>query len=1004
MTGREQVKATVSRVATTPASPRTPLVGRDDEVVRLLRTLAGCRLVTLTGPGGVGKTRLALALMQADATAELAPDGAVTVELSAVSDAALVADTVRVALGVPDAPGRPAGVAIIDRLDAAAALLVLDNCEHLSPAVAELVDALLDGCPRLRVLATSREPLAVDGEALWPVHPFRVPPADTMTAAVVADTASGQLFEQRAQAVRPTFHLTDANAPGVTRVCRRAGGLPLAIELAAARVRVLSVEEIASGLDDMLGLLAGGARSKPVRQKSLRASLDWSNALLNGWEQTVLRRLGVFPGGFDLPAATAVVAGEDVSATELLDLLLRLVDQSLLTAQSTGGPVRYRLLSPIRDYARERLAEAGEQGAVAAAHLGFYADLVDRAEPLLSGPRQTEHLDELELEGNNLRAALKFAAESGAPPAGLRLAAGLERLCAVRGHYREEWQWLDWAATADPGAPEPLRAKALLGAGRLAFLACDYPAAVRRLEAGLRLYRQIGDRPGTVMALHGLGSVARELGRYARAEALYRQALTLAAGDADARQVAQARGYLGFTAWLQGDWQRAVTESEQALRAFRQLGDGEGIVWSLLSLGAVAQYRDEYAVAAEMLGQARELAERLGYREGMAWSLHELGLLALRRGDAAAEELLLDALSRHRALGDRWRTASVLEDLAACAQTTGDHRRSIALLGAAAQIRTAIGTELAPCERPRHDRVDAAARQHLREDDFAAAWLHGQGATLDQLITATATVPSPEPTHGRPPRDVHTTTTAPRLRIRALGACTVHRGTHLLTTADWGYGKPRELFFLLAGSPSLTKANIGTALWPDLDGPQLRNAFHTALRDLRRAVGDPGWILYAAGRYTLDRTREHSSDVEIFQEGLAAARRSKPPEVVLAHLQRAITAYGGEFGQDLPETEWVLARRVEFADAATRALSQVGRLLAAADRYDEAAEIYRRLIERDPLDEAANRHLMICLSRLGEVGQAAQRYQQLTELLRTELGVGPSPETRAVHQRLQAAD
>ena len=1005
MVGREEATATGFRVTTPRRVARSTLVGRDGEIALLLQAMTSSRLVTLTGSGGVGKTRLALAAAHTDVVARLVPDGVAVAELAAVSDATLIADTVRVALGISEAPGHAATTAIIESVGAAAVLLVLDNCEHLSAAATELVDDLLDGCPQLRVLATSREPLAVGGEALWPVHPLPVPPAGAVACGVVTNSAAGQLFEQRARAVLPSFRLTDANAPSVARVCRRVGGLPLAIELAAARVRLLSVEQIAAGLSDVLGLLVGGARTTPARQQSLRATMDWSNALLNDSERTVFRRLGVFPGGFDLPAAQAIAAGGGVAAGELLEVLARLVDQSLLTAQPAGERVRYRLLSPIRDYAREQLAAAGEQATVAAAHLGFYAEMVERAEPLLSGPQQTDELDKLELDGNNLRSALRFAAESGSPPAGLRMAAGLVRLCVVRGHYREGRHWLDWAATADPSAPEPVRAKALLGSGQLAFLSCDYPAAVRRLEASLQLYRRLGDRPGIAMVLHGLGGVARERGRYARAEDLYRQSLQLAEADGARAQIAQARGYLGFLAWLQGDWPQAITETEQALQAFRQLGDGEGTVWSLLSLGTVAQYRDEYATAAELLEQAHRLAQRLGYREGVAWCLHELGLLALRCGDANAEQLLLDALSRHRDLGDRWRTASVLDDLAACVQTRGDHPRAVALLAAAAQVRTAIGTELAPCERADHHRVEAAARKHLAEEEFAAAWLHGQGVTLNELIAVPPVAPATSPARSATePEGVRSSSTVRPLRIRLLGSCTVHRGEHLLTTADWGYGKPRELFFLLASSPALTKTNIGVALWPDLDGQQLRNAFHTALRDLRRAVGDPHWIRYAGGRYTLDRTREHSSDIEIFQEALATARRARPPEAALPHLKRAVAAYGGEFGPDLPDTDWVETRRSEFARAAAQALSDLGRLLANTRRYDEAAEVYRVAVTRDPLDEAAHRHLMTCLSHLGEVGQAARQYERLAERLHTELGVAPARETRDAYERLKLAD
>lgn len=401
----------------------------------------------------------------------------------------------------------------------------------------------------------------------------------------------------------------------------------------------------------------------------------------------------------------------------------------------------------------------------------------------------------------------------------MRLATGLSRLCTVRGHYREGRQWLDWAATADPQAPAPPRAKALLGSGSLAFLQCDYPAAVRRLEAGLQLYRQIDDRTGVAAVLNVLGSIARERGRYARSEALYQESLQLVSADDDCPRMAQVHGYLGFTAWLQGHWEQAVTETEQSLAAFRDLGDEEGIVWALLSLGTVAQYQGANGRAAELLEQAHRMSGHLGYREGVAWSLHALGLLARRQQEARAEQLLLDALATHRELGDRWRTASVLEDLAGCAVDRGDDRRAVELLSAAAAIRTAIGTDVAPCEWADHERVETTARGRLAEQAFARAWAHGQNATLDELVArATEDAPLVEPAEpSRRPQRVRAVpppTHLQPLRIRALGACTVHCGEQLLTTADWGYGKPRELLFLLASSPPLSKSRSAARYGP----------------------------------------------------------------------------------------------------------------------------------------------------------------------------------------------
>jgi predicted ATPase/DNA-binding SARP family transcriptional activator len=950
-----------SRVGGVLPAPRTPLVGRREQVRAVLDALTVARLVTLTGPGGAGKTRLALAVA-ADA-GEFAPDGVVWVELAGLGSADLVGEAVAAALRVPELPGRTPAEAAAEHIEGGAVLLALDNCEHLAAACAELVDTLLDRCPALRVLATSREPLAVEGETIWPVPPLSLPPAVPASPDAIAGCAAGQLFEQRARAVLPEFRLTPQNAPTVARVCRHVSGLPLAIELAAARVRVLSVEQIGAGLSDVFRLLVGGARTAPPRQQTLRATLDWSYDLLTEPERVVFRRLSVFPGAFSLAAAERVAAVPARDA-DVFDVLTRLVDRSLVTVQRSGGAVRYRLLAPIRAYGRERLAAAGEDEMVGRAHLEYFAEVVEAAEPRLTGPDQARELDRLEAEGNNLRVALAFARDCGEPVAGMRLATGLWRLCVLRGHYREGREWLDWAAAVEPEGPAPLRAKALRGSGTLAFLQCDYAGAIDRLEAGLALYRDLDDASGTASTLQVLGSIAREQGRYERAESLHAESRALFEAVGDRLGVARTYGYLGFAACLQEHWSSAIEQCDRALAEFRELGDGDGTAWSLLTLGIVAQYQGDYERAGALLSEAQAFSRKVGYPEGVAWSLHELGLLALRRGDPDAQQLLLDSLAGHRILGDQWRTASVLDDIATCVLAGGEPERAAALLGAAAGIRDRIGTTIAPCERP------AVAAPRAAD---------------------------------APARDARQPVRVVPVRIRALGAATVDCGGRLLTPADWGYGKPRELLFLLAASAPQTKEQLGVALWPQLSGSQLRNALHTALRDLRRALGDPAWVRFSAGRYTLDRSREHWLDLEVFEGELAAARRARPAAMALPHLQRAIAAYGGDLLPDFVDSEWTQSQRKELRRAFTAALSGAGRILAAEGHYRQAEEIYRKAVAHEPLDEAAHRQLMSCLARAGEPGQAARHYEQLTERLRDDLGVAPAAETTAVYQRVRRA-
>ena len=726
----------------------TSLVGRASELRDVRQELATTRLLTLTGPGGTGKTRLALAA--AAVAGDTFPGGVCWVELAPAADPASVGQTVASQLGAPDTPGQDAAEAIAEHVSGRRTLIVLDNCEHLAAAVAGLAERLLVACPALSILATSREPLGVEGECSWPVPPLSLPPGGavvTATAAALGGSDAVRLFEQRAQLVRPSFRVTDDNAAAVLQICRRLDGLPLAIELAAARIRILPAAQLAERLDDIFAVLTGGARTAPRRHQALRATLDWSYDLLTADERAVFRRLAVFSGGFTLPAAEQVAAGGGIAGRDILDLLTRLAEKSLLRAEQPDGGARYHLLATIRDYARERLAETAEEEPARRAHLRYFTELAEQAGPLVERGLEglEKELDRLDTERPNLRTALEFARQSGRGEAALRLAGQLGRYAYLRGHYHEIRQWMDQAVLDGADAPAALRAKALLGSGRLALLQCDYAPAVRRLHAALRLYRELGDPGGIASALQVLGSVAREQGSYARSARLHAESLAIAEAAGDRRAVASAHGYLGFVSWLQGGFGRATEECTAALEQFRELGDVEGTAWSLLSLGTVARYEGDAERAADLLGQSRSLSMRIGFREGIAWSLEQLGLLAAGAGDPGAGALLRHSLALHRELRDRWRMCSVLDDLAAVALAGGDEadaQRAAGLLGAAEAMREAIGTVIAPCERAQHDQTVAGARAALGAEAFAAAWRRGRLAQPDDLA---------EPPPARPP-------------------------------------------------------------------------------------------------------------------------------------------------------------------------------------------------------------------------------------------------------------
>jgi predicted ATPase/DNA-binding SARP family transcriptional activator len=993
----------------------TPLVGRDAELGEVTRAIAGSRMLTLTGPGGAGKTRLALA-----AAGALAGNNEVAwVELGPVDDPGIVGPAVAGRLGVPETPGLDASGAIAAHVLAQFAgrplLVVLDNCEHLAGAVAELTEQLLADCPALSVLATSREPLGVEGERSWPV-----PPLDGADAV--------RLFEDRARLVAPSFGVTEANRGEVAAVCAKLDRLPLAIELAAARMRILSVRQLAERLDDVFGVLTGGARSAPARHQALRATLDWSHDLLAADERAVFRRLAVFSGGFTLAAAERVAGFGEIAAAQVLDLLTRLADKSLLRVDNE----RYQLLATIHEYARERLAAAGEADQARHAHLAHYTDFAEQAGPLVDRATAAElerELDRLDLERSNLRAASDFARQSGDTIAALRIAGQLGRYAYLRGHYQEIRQWMDMAVTVGSSAPAALRARALLGSGRLAYLQCDYEPAVRRLDAALLLYRSLGDASGIASCLQALGSVAREQGRYARSAQLHAEARELARGAADERAEASARGYLGFVSWLQGDFALATSECTAALAMFRLLGDVEGTAWSLISLGVVARFLRDFAATQSLLLESLALSESIGFREGIAWSLEQLGLLTLERADPGsaaaigpAADMLRRSFETHRELRDRWRMTSLLEDLAMVALASDPAsvpaaRRAAGLLAAAQALREAIGTVIAPCERPQHDAATKQARA-LLGGAFDEAWQRGLTADPAALLA------EPEPAVRQPPaaagsdppgapapasrRPMATVPAQPgpgaraggALRVRALGTASVELGDVALTAADWGYAKPRELLFLLVTSPPLTREQVGAALWPDLSRKQLGNALHTALRELRRALGDPEWVLYTGGRYSFNRARGHDCDVDTFEEALASASRARPAEAALPDLQRAIAAYGGDFLAGMSAGEWANSRRDELRRRFESALLAVGRMQAKAGRYQAAVTAFRRAIEHEPLNESAHRELMTCWEHLGETARAVRHYEELVTLLREQVGVPPAAETTELYRRL----
>lgn len=772
----------------------TSFIGRRREVAELKRHIASSRLVTLSGPGGSGKTRMALQV-----GAELLdqfPDGVWMVDLSSLSDKALVAQAAATALKLREEPGRSHAETLCAALADRQLLLVLDNCEHVITSCARLASSLLTECPQVKILATSREPLGIAGETAWLIPTLSAPdPRGHGPADAIARYEAVRLFADRARAVSPSFAVTEQNAAAVANVCSRLDGVPLALELAAARTRVLSVEQIAERLDDRLRLLTSGHRTTLPRHQTLRAAIDWSHDLLSDMERMLWRRLSVFAGSFSLGAVETICAGDEIDPLDVLDVLSQLVDKCLVVAEERQGQKRFRLLETMRQYAQERLQESGEEPALRGALCGWYGDLLERHDP--EHFATVQWMDKIELEHDNLRQAVHWAMETGHWDQALRICSELWFFWHVRGYTLENYDKVIRLADMDcPSGCERQMGKLLRGAGAFTYYRGQFGRSQSYHGRALAIEKQLGNRAEMAQALNNLGVTAQAQGKMDDAREYLLEAVRIHEELGNQVRGAWARSNLGSVYLEQGEYAVARRLNEESLAAQRQAGDDAGMALSHEYLGFSALGEGDCAEAQAHLDASLTIRRALGDKRGMGATLTGLGQLALYRQEYGhARQYLTEALRHRHAAGDWSGMVLTLETMAWVAAAEGKAALALQLAGGADALRRQTHLAVPPVRAALMERQMTPARRTLSAEAAREAFAAGAQLAIEDLLELSCTDES-EPAQQAAPAAASNVPEAPPLRDSGLDALT-----------------PRETEIVRFLAQGLTAREIGQRLY-----------------------------------------------------------------------------------------------------------------------------------------------------------------------------------------------
>jgi predicted ATPase/DNA-binding SARP family transcriptional activator len=1027
----------------------SPLIGREQDIETLACCLPQQRLVTLWGPGGSGKTRLALQVMQQ--LQNTFADGARWVDCADLHEPDLLIQHVRTTLGLHLLDKRAPLDALIEWLQTQHLLLVIDNGEHLLDACARLVDVLLAGCPQLHILVTSRELLNLPGEQAYHVRPLAIPPPASggghAPGAARSDAVEDwkeagvypaiQLFVERARMTEPDFALTQENFRLIVAICRLLDGLPLAIELAAARVRMLALEQLVERLTQGIAILGASNRLAPSRQQTLQATMTWSYGLLTPREQQLFRRLALAASSFDISLVEAWGEGVGETPNGAVDLLARLIDKSLITVDRLDDAARYRLLDTVRHFGREQLRQSDETEATYRLYSGWVRRVAKQAESGLCGREQATWLDRLETELPHIRAVIHWLLERGEVAEVIYISAVLVAFCEQRAHVGEASEWLERALAGAETIDLAAHAKALhaLGALRIRRYRADQtPRLLTQAQDYLTQARdafaQLDDQAGVASAWYHLGAVEFWRTDYQAARTCLEAGLKIVPKDAVALRAGLLHR-LATTLCDLGEREESIRLLRKTLVLRRQAGDVRGLALTLANLGDALTQEGHYAQAREALYESLRHYGDLGDRNGNLLALVNLAQVALALEDPSLIQNYLGvALSSTWVECEMWLIADLFDCLARMAVVRRRPLQAAQLFGWTAALK-GERSEYIP------ESIQALLRQTAQDVTVdlpdktswqarcAAAWREGQVMGVDEAFAcALADTVSAGGDQGSAQGSAgleggsddravataaslasHPTTpsTLAPVRIHALAGGIVERDDNQAGVA-WRYSKARELLFYLVDAPHRTRAHIMLALWPDATEEQASTHMRVTLYHLRKTLGDAAWVLRSNAGYAFNRSLRYSYDVEQFESWLTQARAIKAAqdeadatmtqeadEIFIEMLAKACALYCGDYLADLPPHEWIVQRQLELRRRYVDAQYRLGKAYQRRGNAQQALACYQQVTSCDPYHERAHAAILRCYVQSGQRSQAIRYYQDLRAYLRDELGVAPDP-------------